>query len=471
MSRPSGHDFRHRCGYNCRIMMRINLRILAMVLMVLVWASLTTGTVPALAQETTASAGGKEAVGAAGSESAESTVSEEIRQGVVRGAYWWSDLDPGAIAGFVGFGIDTVAFRFGQARMERTAGIVWKSGGDFAKLKDLPSGVDFRPVIETDASAWSGSRGALADWIEGEVMSGFDSAGIEINALEIRLPDRDAPDVRVLADFLGQLKAGRQAEAGEERQVLIGVNPSFFARMSSAEIEEIKPVLDGIVVYFMDYDYTSASPRITDRAWIDSTIAGLQEMGIPFIVVLPIYNRALVYREGESEVSAILPAIDLEALGKASDVKQMGTAGSEFRIVRAIDIPGAAISVGDRVRVLESLKEVDLKDLTVALPEMAPLCREIDLFRFPLVPGFDPEASRAISAAGWIASPSEQAPGGGVPEAEKKQLDQQHNQFQQIIMVVTLAMMMFVLMRMFSKGAGKPAEGAGGKGGGKGGGK
>ncbi len=463
MSRPSGHDFRHRCGYNCRIMMRINLRFLPTALVVLACVSLAASLVRA--QETTASAGGNEALGAAGGESAESTVSEEISQGVVRGAYWWSDLDPAAIAGFVDFGVDTVAFRFGQVRMERTAGIVWKSGGDFAKLKDLPSGADYRPVIETDASAWSGSRGALADWIVGELIPGFDSSGIEVNTLEIRLPDRDAPDVRTLADFLVRLKAGRQAQAGEGRQVLIGVSPSFFANMSSAQIEEIKPVLDGIVVYFMDYDYTSASPRITDRAWIDSNIAGLQEMGIPFTAVLPIYNRALVYRGGESEVSAILPAIDLEALGKASDVKQMGTAGSEFRIVREIDIPGAAISVGDRVRVLESLKEVDLKDLTGALPEMAPLCQEIDLFRFPLVPGFDPEASRAIGAAGWIASVSDSE--GGVPEAEKKQLDQQHNQFQQIIMIVTLAMMMFVLMRMFSKGAGKPAEGAGGKGGGK----
>ncbi len=396
-------------------------------------------------------------------------IEEEIHKGVLRGAYWWVDPEPGSIAGFADFGIDTVAFRFGKIGVGRITDPdgytgpypVWESGGDFEALAGFPTSLDYRPVIETDPSVWRTIPGqTLADWLGGVAAHAFEEASIEVTGIELRLPHGFAPESEVLQEFLSGYRA-----SDPPGPVVIGLNPSFFSELSPSEINALVPLLDGVVVYFMDYDYSGLSPRITDKAWIDATVSQLQALEIPFTAVLPIYNVVLVYPVADRTI--ILGSIDLEILSASGDARNMGAAGTEFTITEPIEIRGSIISPGDKVRVLESLREIDLEEVITGIPVMAPVCYEIDLFRFPLVPGFDPPANTAVTAAGWIAGPS----GGSDPrtaeQAEMEEMDQKHNQTQQIIMVITIGMMMFILMRMFSKGAAKKGGEGGGEGGSK----
>ena len=87
------------------------------------------------------------------------------------------------------------------------------------------------------------------------------------------------------------------------------------------------------MVYLLDYDYSGLSPRITDRAWIDGAASGISAAGIPFVVVLPIYNRALLY-SANSQIPTVLPAIDLAAVNVGEQYTSDGLGG--YRICAEI---------------------------------------------------------------------------------------------------------------------------------------
>jgi len=392
----------------------------------------------------------------------------EVRAGAAKGAYWWAEVDPASLAAFAEFGIDVVAFRFGraargEARMGgdgsagAAAGVTWASGGDFAALASLPPSLGYRLVIESEADLWRGGRESmLAEWLTQSVAPQAVQAQANVRGMEILLPgtlaeSESTPGVEVLGSILQELR-----DSSPPIPIEIGLNAAFLGELSPQETEDLVRLVDGLVVYFADYDFDSMSPRITDRPWIDATSAELTRLGVAFTAVFPVYNRALRYPGGGSRRAEVLAAVDLEALRASSDVRPMGAAGTEYVLTSELGIPGARVSVGDRIRVLESLKEVDLEGLISELPGMAPDCREIDLFRFPLVPGFDPTPGEVLTAAGWLARPPETA--ADIGELEKEQLDQKHGQAQQMIWMVTLALMMVVLMRMFSRGAGQQKQ-------------
>jgi hypothetical protein len=145
-----------------------------------------------------------------------------------------------------------------------------------------------------------------------------------------------------------------------------------------------------------------------------------------------------------------------------SDIRQMGTAGTEYTILNpeGLGIPG--IQAADRIRVLESTREIDPAELINDLPALAKNCTEVSLFRFPLVPTFDPSPSDVMKAVGWTSGPmiaTEET----VTENEKEELDKKYNNTQQIIFMIALAMMTVILMRMFSKGAAGAKGGGGGE--------
>jgi len=392
----------------------------------------------------------------------------ELSEGVLQGIYWWTDPDPAAMMTLVNFGVDSIAFRLGRVTVSRSQGnlpmIAWLDGGNYESLSDLPTGIEYRPVIETDESVWTGNGPQLlAAFVTAEVIPGIESFIPGAGSIEIKLPDESGSgpgrvSYTALETFLAvtlPMDAPRR-----DTELLIGIQPSFLAGVSRADLQALSAIMDGVVVYFTDYDYSGISPRITDRQWIDATSAELEALGLPFVAVIPIYNRALAYRGTSAGGPIVLPAVDIQTLAESSEIRHMGAAGTEYTLTSDLEVAGTVFSPGDTVRILESLQEVSPGDLMVEIPAMAPSCTEIDLFRLPLVPGFDPPPMVAFEAAGWVS-------GGRVTdeidpfEAEKGEMDQKHNQFQQIIMFVTLGLMMFVLMRMFSKGAAKTKDGGG----------
>ncbi len=391
----------------------------------------------------------------AAEEGAEVPESEDgLSEGILKGAYWWTDINPVAISALADFGIDAVAIRLGKlsAAVDQP-GLALENAQDISALSDLPASLRFRLVIETDETVWrEGNRQALPEWLSSDAAEMVESAGIDVMSIEVLLPSsddatRNTPSVDTLAAFLEDLEASEI-----DIPVEVGMNAGYFAGLSPLDNERLARIAEGVVVYFMDYDYSSVSPRITDRAWIDATSAELARVGIPFTVVLPVFNRAILY-EQTSAGGTVLPAVDLASLISGSDVRPMGSAGTEYVITQPVESMGAALSEGDRIRVIESLREIDLGSLIDGLPRMAPNCREIDLYRFPLVPGFDPAANEVLTAAGWLGSPATVA--SDELDLEKEKLDSKHGQAQQIIWMITLALMLVVLMRMFSKGAGQ----------------
>ncbi len=393
---------------------------------------------------------------------------EELIEGTSQGVYWWAEPDPAAIAGLVDFGVDTVALRLGRVGHITTTSEdgtrvtvpVWDTGEPAFEFEGLPSVLDYRLVVELGTDIWDEvTPDAIAGWLVENIDQPLINTPITVKNIELKLADDIGVDDFTSVDgLLRELLAARTAET--DLPIVLGINPSFLVQTSRASLESIAAMVDGVVVYFMDYDYTGISPRITDRPWIDATSSELQSMGIEFTAVLPVYNRALAYRGGSAGGPMVLPAIDLNALSQVSDVQQMGVAGTEFTIRDEIEVPGTVLAPGDRIRVLESIREISIGELIDSIPETAPNCREIDLFRFPLVPGFDPPAAEVVADAGWVGRISEAAEV-DPEEAEREEMDKKYNQTQQIIMIVTLALMMFVMMRMFNKGAGRKDASAG----------
>jgi len=437
-------------------MNRLIIRFLTLPVFVLLILFASAGLGPIYAQGKAESSDGQVA-GVSGDASNISVAT--LEEGVRKGAYWWQTPDPNAVAGFIDFGVDTVVFRLGRVKTGITTSeagesvIVpeWDDPIDFSVLSSLPDSLEYRPVLVIDRNVLTRvTLEDFANWFSTDVMDKLD--GLPVNAIEIKLEDNEIQDYSAVGLFFADISR----EAGDVK-VFAGVSGTAVDSQFSLLMDSV----DGFVVYFTDYDYTGQIPRITDNVWISSTCSVLQNLGAKFIVVLPIYNQA-VYRAAGSDEWIRLPAVDIEKISGSSDVTNMGPAGTEFVLKKQLNVGSFDLGVGDKIRVLYSTDEIDIRELTESLPALAPGIQEIDLFRFPLVPGFDPPSQIAAEKAGWIASRT--VTGAMTAEdAVKKEMDQKHNQTQQIIMIVTVGMMMVVLMRMFSKGAGKQTEGSGEK--------
>ena len=400
-------------------------------------------------------------------ESGNQAVEEEqsaVQEGIAKGVYWWADIDPAAIASFTDFGVDVVAIRYGELGVAGdpqrfpAPSLEWRTSSEPEIIASLAPSLRYRLVIDTDSSVWR-TPGLYnrSIWLAGALAPALQQTNITIDSIEIRLPSGTGagPDPATLAAFLDEIST---TDFGVP--VVTGVNAAYFGTISPADLEAMASAVTGLVVYFTDYDYFSITPQITSRAWIDGTSAELERLGIPFTAVFPVYNRAIAFTDSGGGV--VLGAVDILTLRDMSDIREMGTAGTEFVINQQVDLPTGMLDVGDRVRVLKSLSEIDLEALLDEFPNIAPNCGEIDLFRFPMVPHFDPSASEVLAEAGWMGSTAIQeeiSP----EDAEKEELDAKHNQTQQIIMIVTLGLMMVVMMRMFSKGGAKQGGDAGGK--------
>jgi len=392
--------------------------------------------------------------------------SPEMLEGVNRGVYWWAEVDPAAIATFAEFGIDIVAIRYGEIGLagdaQETAAPApsWKSDGDPEILSALPPILDYRLVVDTDTSFWhSSGTYNLTTWLAGALAPALQQTDITIDSVEIRIPSGttgDNPDPAVLTSFLDGLSS---TDFGVP--VEIGVNAKYFGNISPNELEGMASQVSGLVVYFMDFNYSSMTPQITSRPWIDGTSAELERLGISFKAVFPVYNRAIAFTDSGGGI--VLGAVDLIRLEESSDVREMGTAGTEFVINQPVELPGAALKEGDRIRVLKGLSEIDLEALIAEFPDIASNCREIDLFRFPMVPHFDPSANEVLTETGWLSSSALLEEEVSPEDAEKEELDAKHNQTQQIIMIITIGLMMVVMMRMFSKGSAQKGGDSGGK--------
>jgi hypothetical protein len=383
------------------------------------------------------------------------------REGPLRGAYWWAEPDAGALAAFGDFGVDTVAFRLGRLEYVRatsagasTGTIGWRDRADSAVLAELSPSLSYRPVIETDSDFWRKvAPDDVVSFLSENVASLLGEESVKLGSVELRLPD--AMDANELESFLMKVK-----DAELPMEVEIGVDPSLIGSLGRARLESLAPMIDGVVIYFLDYDLGGLSPRIADRAWISEVCVEISSLGIPFTAVLPTYNRAIRFPARSGAPAEILPAIDLAGLSEVSEERRMGAAGTEYTVVGPVSDSLSPLGVGDRIRVLESLEELDLQNLTSELPSIAPLCREIDLFRFPLVPGFDPDPTEVLGAAGWARGPSEETV--DPLAAARKELDQKYNKGQQFILMLTIGFMVILLMRMFARG--QPAKGGGGGG-------
>jgi len=388
----------------------------------------------------------------------EETVSEETEEdvGLRKGAYWWQEPDPNAIAGFVDFGVDIVAFRLGkigvgQSSDDRGNTInvpVWESSVNFNTLDSLPTSLKYRPVVVANREVWTDvAPSDFAAWISTEVIEKFGE--LPVDSLEIKVSEETIPDYSILGDYFGEL-----GSIAGDLEIFAGIPAIVLDTRASILIDSV----DGFVVYFNDYDYTGLIPRITDNAWISTTSSILQNLGVTFTVVLPIYNQA-VYMPADGNDWTRLPAVDVALISASSDAIDMGAAGIEFVLTEPVSVGNVELGINDKLRILSSTEEINIRELHDSLPELAPGIREIDLFRFPLVPGFDPPSQVAVEKAGWI---SGRLIGGGMTadQAVKEELDQKHNQTQQIIMIITVGMMMVILMRMFSKGGAGKKEGS-----------
>jgi hypothetical protein len=380
---------------------------------------------------------------------------------VQKGVYWWAD-DYTGISVFKGYGVETVAVRLGKAGWDpETSLISWKDGP--VDLSSLPMELKYDPVVEIDYSDWKDLHPeGIRNFILGEISPLMLQNSINYSTIEFRVitPMNILPS-RIAADILDPGIA-TSLIAGSGLNVATGIDAALIPYISNDKLLTFSSGDDSLVLYFMNYGYSGPSPRIVDRAWVDSTVSTIEEYAINYSIVLPVYNQAVLYPAGNMDAPRLLPSIDVEKLSMYSDIRQMGTAGTEYTILNpeGLGIPG--IQAADRIRVLESTREIDPAELINDLPALAKNCTEVSLFRFPLVPTFDPSPSDVMKAVGWTSGPmiaTEET----VTENEKEELDKKYNNTQQIIFMIALAMMTVILMRMFSKGAAGAKGGGGGE--------
>ena len=400
----------------------------------------------------------------------EGTVTQEqpeVAEGVARGAFYWADPDPVAIQVLLDFGIDIVSIRLGKPDVMRSPTtpdnaldyldlFSWSEGGDYSFIAYLPQSMQYRLVVEIDPDFFGQyNEGSLVDWLSRDIKTNLDTIPDNISSFEIYFPDiPDTDKVDSLLTASETSDPGFNIELGFDGALLASLPRSFF--------EEVGANVDGFVVYFINTDFTGLSPKITDRSWIDYTVSELELIGVPYTAVLPIYNRAVLFPGGRTSEAVDLPPFDLENMSIFGTPRQLGAAGIEFTIDESVEIGGFSFSQGDKIRILESLKEFDLKTAIEEISATTLNLKEISLFRFPLVPGFDPSANQALTAAGWMAGSRESQ--FDPEEAEKDQLDQKQDKGSQIIMMITLGLMMFLMMRMMSRGKAKSSEGSNGGG-------
>jgi hypothetical protein len=358
------------------------------------------------------------------------------------------------------FKIDVVAFRLGRLILDRASGgIAWEDGLDVSKLRGFPAEIRFRPIVETDARFWSAvSSDDVRSFFRTNIGLALQQAGMSLSAIEVKVDG----DVSSVAAPLNQFLSLVQTD-GLPAPMVLGAEANSLSGMAESGEETPFQNVPGIVVYFTEQDMSGISPRIADRAWVDAASARLNALGIPFTVVVPVYNRALVYR-GRGEPT-VVPSIDREKLTAVSDVRTMGAAGTEY--VLKSDLADSPLKAGDRVLVLESLKQLDVKKLFEELPSLAPKLAEVDLFRFPLVPGFDPPPGEVLAQVGWVGQAPQVAPT-GAPANGKSPDKQKYDKGQQFIMIAVFVLMFLLMLRLMGKGQqGKTAGGGTGNAGGK----
>jgi hypothetical protein len=391
----------------------------------------------------------------------------EIAEGIEHGAYFWADIDPVAIQALLQFGIGKVSIRLGKPDVNSISTVTengqnnlatfsWKDGGDFSSIQNLPPSLLYRLVVEIDSDFLRKYNGGnFIEWLVGEINNGFVEIPENIKSVEIYFPEiSDSEKVASLMQGAGSFSADFDIELGFDGIQVSSLQGSWF--------QEVGANTGGFVVYFINSDFKGLAPKIADRSWIDYTIGGLESFGIPYTAVLPIYNKAILFPADNPDEPFEIPPFDLEEMNIFGTPRQLGAAGIEYTINEDLNIGGFIFSAGDKIRILESLKEYDLKQAIEQIPTTAPNLKEISLFRFPLVPGFDPSANQALTSAGWLAVSGE-APFDPT-EAGKDELDQKQDKGSQVIMMVTLGLMMFLIMRMMSKGKPNAASGdSGGK--------
>lgn len=386
---------------------------------------------------------------------AEESTPPEISEGISHGAYWWAEIDPVAIQTFHDFGVDTVSIRLGKLGINRgrQQNLFWVDGGDYDALATLPMSLSYRLVIETGDEFWPYyTNQKLANWIESELIPNFSGLSVDIQSLEVRFNTH--PDNNVL-NFI---------EGAKDVSPDFGIDLGFNAKeitTSKSWFQEAGSYVDGLVVYFINDTLEGIMPNIINRSWVDYTIVELDALGVPFTTVFPIYNKSILFQAANPGDGLEIPPVDLDLLAEFGEARQLGAAGIEFTLTRDYNAGEISFLEGDKIRILESLKEIDLKDVIEDLPSKATNLNEIALFRFPLIPGFDPTANHALTEAGWLAMSRESS--FDPVEAEKRKLDEKQGKGSQVIMMITLGLMMFLLMRMMSRGKAKESGDSGGK--------
>ncbi|HDS30728.1 MAG TPA: hypothetical protein ENN67_06765, partial [Firmicutes bacterium] len=291
---------------------------------------------------------------------------------LLKGAYWWAEIDPASVAALLDFGVDTVAFRYASVRPGLSAGrgqgnwdfpLEWVDGGTPPDITALPSGLRYRPVVEILTPAGQSGAGELirqtiGEFINDSIFSTVIASGIQVESVEFRL---DSGIVNTgLPGLLNEFRQMKQSDS--PFPIKLGINASSVDSLLSFG-SGLSESVDGIVLYLMDYDLHSSSPRITDRRWIDEICAQAQSYGIPMTVVLPVYNRAIVFETGASRASDVLPAVDIAMLESISELRHLGAAGTEYTIVQSTAGSGVPFTAGNKIRIIESLKDIDIAAL------------------------------------------------------------------------------------------------------------
>lgn len=386
----------------------------------------------------------------------------EIPEGITHGVYYWADPDPAAIQAFLDFGIDTVSIRIGTPVLmnrspEGDAIFSWQDDIDFGQYTNLPQSLKYRFVVEIDPEFIERyEQGNFIAWLINDLTRNLGEIPENLTSVEIRFTEISDPEVVM------SLMEDASYHA-VDFDIELGFNEIYISELPEGWFEQMASHVDGFVVYFINTDFAGPRPKITDRSWIDYTIGELELFEIPYTAVLPVFNKAILFPIDSPGEAVEIPPFDLEGMGMFGDAEQRGAAGIEFTMGEDLNIGGFNFYEGDTIRILKSLEEIELKKAIEEIPLTTQYLREIALFRFPLVPGFDPSANQALTDAGWLASSSE-----GLfdqLEAEKEGLDQKQGKGSQIIMMITLGLMMFLIMRMMSKGKGDAAGSKGGDGG------
>ncbi|HEX9746343.1 MAG TPA: hypothetical protein VGB30_13035, partial [bacterium] len=260
---------------------------------------------------------------------------------VQKGVYWWAD-DYTGISVFKGYGVETVAVRLGKAGWDpETSLISWKDGP--VDLSSLPMELKYDPVVEIDYSDWKDLHPeGIRNFILGEISPLMLQNSINYSTIEFRVitPMNILPS-RIAADILDPGIA-TSLIAGSGLNVATGIDAALIPYISNDKLLTFSSGDDSLVLYFMNYGYSGPSPRIVDRAWVDSTVSTIEEYAINYSIVLPVYNQAVLYPAGNMDAPRLLPSIDVEKLSMYSDIRQMGTAGTEYTILNpeGLGIPG-----------------------------------------------------------------------------------------------------------------------------------